>query len=176
VYGQKVLKIASPRVGLLSIGTEEGKGNGLIQKAHEKLKQLSSFIDYIGLIEGFHLFGNHVDVVVCDGFTGNILLKSLESLALYLKNFARKEFLQNPLRLFGALCARGAFGALGARLNAERYGGAPLLGLNGTVFKAHGSSNARAISHALHMASELSQMGLQNDETELLQRTKALLK
>lgn len=176
VYGRKVLKIASPRIGLLSIGTEEGKGNELIQKTHEKLKQLSPFIDYIGLIEGFHLFGNGVDVVLCDGFTGNILLKSLESLALYLRNFSRKEFSKNPLRLFGALCARGAFEALNAKLNAEIYGGAPLLGLNGTVFKAHGSSHARAISHAIHMASDLSRMGLQNDEIELLQQTKSLLK
>jgi glycerol-3-phosphate acyltransferase PlsX len=176
VYCQKVLHISSPRVGLLTIGTEEGKGNELIQKAHEKLKQLSAFIDYIGLIEGFHLFSNHVDVVICDGFTGNILLKSIESLVSYLKVLAKKELLRNPLRLFGTLCAKGAFDALKFKLNAERYGGAPLLGLNGTVFKAHGSSNAQTISHAIRMASELAQIGLQNDEAELLCQTQALLK
>jgi glycerol-3-phosphate acyltransferase PlsX len=176
VYCQKVLHVDSPRIGLLTIGTEEGKGNELIQKAHEKLKQLSSLIDYIGLIEGFHLFSNHVDVVICDGFTGNILLKSIESMASYLKTFAKKEFCRNPLRLFGALCAKGAFDALRDKLNAERYGGAPLLGLNGTVFKAHGSSKAMSIHHAIHMASELSRMCIQNDTTELIQQAQALLK
>ncbi|MDR0445067.1 MAG: phosphate acyltransferase PlsX [Puniceicoccales bacterium] len=176
VYCQKVLQIASPRVGLLTIGTEEGKGNELIQKAHEKLKQLSAIIHYVGLIEGFHLFSDHVDVVICDGFTGNVLLKSMESLASYLKAFAKKEFLRNPLRAFGALCSRGAFEAIKTKLSSERYGAAPLLGLNGTVFKAHGSSNAKVISYAIHMASEVSRIGIQNDEAELICRAKALLK
>jgi glycerol-3-phosphate acyltransferase PlsX len=176
VYCQKILQIASPRVGLLTIGTEEGKGNELVQKAHEKLKQLSAIIHYVGLIEGFHLFGNYVDVVICDGFTGNILLKSIESLASYLKIFAKRELLRNPLRAFGALCSRGAFEAMKSKLSSERYGAAPLLGLNGTVFKAHGSSNAKVISYAIHMASELSRIGIQNDEAELVSKAKPLLK
>jgi glycerol-3-phosphate acyltransferase PlsX len=176
VYCQKVLQIASPKVGLLTIGTEEGKGNELVQKAHEKLKQLSAIIHYVGLIEGFHLFSNYVDVVICDGFTGNVLLKSMESLASYLKIFAKKEFLRNPLRAFGAFCSRGAFEALREKLSSERYGAAPLLGLNGTVFKAHGSSNAKVISNAIHMASKVSQIGIQNDEAELICKARSLWK
>jgi glycerol-3-phosphate acyltransferase PlsX len=151
-YGRLALKIASPRVGLLSIGTEEGKGNGLVQEAHGLLKRLQGIIDYRGLIEGFQLFQNEVDVVVCDGFVGNVLLKSMESIAKIVKKFIRQELVKNPLRIFGCCFVAGALRSIRKKLSAEQYGGAPLLGLNGAIFKGHGASNSREICHAILIA------------------------
>lgn len=151
-YCHVALQIRSPRIGLLSIGTEEGKGNEIIQRTHEVLKKLSSIVNYVGLIEGFQLFENQVDVVVCDGFVGNILLKSMESMARTVKSFLRKELFKNPLRALGSLLAFGAMRTIRKKLSTEKYGGAPLLGLNGSIFKAHGSSSRGAIKHAILIA------------------------
>lgn len=151
-YCQVALGLSRPRVGLLSIGTEEGKGNERVQKAHELLKRVNGEIRYEGLVEGFQLFRNGVDVVVCDGFVGNILLKSMESLAKEVKGFLKKELLKNPLRIFGCLFSIGALRSIRKKLSAEKYGGAPLLGLNGSVFKAHGGSNRQAIKYAILIA------------------------
>lgn len=164
-YCRIALGIASPRVGLLSIGTEEGKGNEVVQKTHEALKNVRHLINYVGLIEGFQLFENQVDVVVCDGFVGNILLKSLESIAKKLKGFLRRELFKNPFRIFGCLFASGALRTIRKKLSAEKYGGAPLLGLNGSVFKAHGSSNRQAICHAILIANRFSR---ENFDTSIL--------
>jgi phosphate acyltransferase len=147
-----VLGKESPRVGLLTIGTEEGKGNTLTNAAHRHLKDLDGEIRYTGLIEGFQVFEDEVDVIVCDGFTGNVVLKTCESLFLRLKDFLKEEFTATPVRKVGALLARGAFDAMKTAFNPDRFGGAPLLGLRGMVLKAHGSSNRHAIASALRMA------------------------
>lgn len=162
-YCRIALGIRSPRVGLLSIGTEEGKGNEVVQKTHEVLKNVRHLINYVGLIEGFQLFDNQVDVVVCDGFVGNILLKSLESIAKKLKGFLRRELFKNPFRIFGCLFASGALRTIRKKLSAEKYGGAPLLGLNGSVFKAHGSSSRQAICHAILIANRFSRENFDDD-------------
>lgn len=149
-YARVMFGVDRPRVGLLTIGTEEGKGNALTSGTHEILKRVGSagLLDYAGPTEGFQVFTDHCDVAVCDGFVGNLLLKSWESLAKFFKGTLESELKANPLRLAGAALSRGAFKALKARMNPDRYGGAPLLGLRGNVLKAHGSSNR----HALHAA------------------------
>ena len=154
-YARVILGIASPRVGLLTIGTEEGKGNSLVTETNEHLRKLSSVINYVGPIEGFQVFRDHVDVVVCDGFAGNTLLKTWESLVKFMTGTLKDELKQNPIRMAGALLAKGAFSALKERMNPDRYGGAPLLGLRGNVLKAHGSSNRYAWASAIRAADKI---------------------
>ncbi len=159
-YARIELGCAEPRIGLLTIGTEEGKGNSVIADTHDALKRLGSLVNYVGPIEGFQLFSNHVDVVVCDGFVGNICLKSWESLAKFISGELRDQLMANPLRATGAFLARGAFSALRRRINPERYGGAPLLGLKGNIIKAHGSSNRQSWKNAIRIAAEAIQYDL----------------
>jgi glycerol-3-phosphate acyltransferase PlsX len=150
-----MLDVKRPRVGLMTIGTEEGKGNALITETNDLLRRVGDLINYSGPIEGFHVFAEHVDVVVCDGFVGNIMLKSWESLVKFFSSMLKEELQANPMRATGALLSKGAFNALKERINPERYGGAPLLGLNGNILKAHGSSNRRAIKTAITAANEI---------------------
>jgi phosphate acyltransferase len=154
-YCRVALGVKSPRVGLMTIGTEEGKGNALITETNELLRRVGSIINYRGPIEGFHVFEEHVDVVVCDGFVGNIMIKSWESLVKFFKAMLKEEMKANPLRFAGGVLSKGAFDALKDSINPERYGGAPLLGLNGHILKAHGSSNRRAIRSAIQAANEI---------------------
>ena len=154
-YCRVMLGVPRPRVGLMTIGTEEGKGNALITETNELLKRVGDLLNYAGPIEGFHVFAEHVDVVVCDGFVGNIMLKSWESLVKFFSSMLKEELQANPMRATGALLSKGAFNALKERINPERYGGAPLLGLNGNILKAHGSSNRRAIRSAIAAANEI---------------------
>ena len=154
-YCRVMLGIASPRVGLMTIGTEDGKGNALITETSDLLRRMGDLINYFGPIEGFQVFAEHVDVVVCDGFVGNIMLKSWESLVTFFRGMLREELQANIMRATGALLSKGAFSALKERINPERYGGAPLLGLKGNILKAHGSSNRHAIKSAIHAASQI---------------------
>jgi phosphate acyltransferase len=164
-YCRVMLGVKRPRVGLMNIGTEEGKGSTLITETNECLRRVSDLINYAGTIEGFHVFAEHVDVVVCDGFVGNIMLKSWESLVKFFSNMLKEELRANPMRATGALLSKGAFNALKERINPDRYGGAPLLGLNGHVLKAHGSSNRRAIKSAICAANEMIKADM-NQHTE----------
>jgi glycerol-3-phosphate acyltransferase PlsX len=159
-YCRVMLGVKSPRIGLMTIGTEEGKGNALITETNALLKRVGHIINYAGPIEGFHVFAEHVDVVVCDGFVGNIMLKSWESLVKFFTATLKKELRSNPLRAGGAFLAKGAFTALKYRINPERYGGAPLLGLRGTILKAHGSSNRHAVKSAILGAHQMIQADL----------------
>ncbi len=154
-YARVVLGVARPRVGLLTIGTEEGKGNALTTAAHGLLKRAHHVLHYVGPTEGFQVFTDHCDVAVCDGFTGNLLLKSWESLAHFFKGTLKRELKANPLRFAGSVLSLGAFDALKRRINPDRYSGAPLLGLRGNVLKAHGSSNRHAIHAAIRSAHEI---------------------
>jgi glycerol-3-phosphate acyltransferase PlsX len=159
-YARIELGCAEPRVGLLTIGTEEGKGNSLTAETHEALKRVGSLVNYVGPVEGFQLFFDHVDVVVCDGFVGNICVKSWESLAKFFSDELRDQLRANLLRSTGAFLARGAFEALRRQINPERYGGAPLLGLKGSIIKAHGSSNRQSWKNAIRVANETIQSDL----------------
>ena len=152
VYSREVLGRKNPRVGILSIGTEDSKGNELTLGAFKLCKQLD--LNFIGNVEGHDLFKDHVDVVVCDGFVGNIVLKTCESLAVGMISMLKRELMRNPKRQLGALLAKNAFHAIRRRMDPEVYGGAPLLGFNGMVFKAHGSARERAIASALRVTAD----------------------
>lgn len=152
VYSQAVLGCRQPRVGILSIGTEESKGNELTLEAFKLCRVLD--LNFIGNVEGHDLFRNHVDVVVCDGFVGNIVLKTAESLATAMFALLKRELAASTRRRLGYLLARNAFRAIRRRMDPEVYGGAPLLGFNGVVLKAHGSARERAITNAIHTTLE----------------------
>jgi glycerol-3-phosphate acyltransferase PlsX len=139
----------------MTIGTEEGKGNALIAETNEQLRRIDEIVNYVGPIEGFDVFAEKVDVVVCDGFVGNIMVKSWESLVSFFTGILKTELRANPMRAAGAFLSKGAFAALRNRIDPERYGGAQLLGVRGNVFKAHGSSNRHAIKSALQAANKL---------------------
>lgn len=174
-YCRMELGVDKPRVGLLTIGTEEGKGNPLINETHEALKRLGHLVNYVGPIEGFQVFSDHVDVVVCDGFTGNICLKSWESLSKFFRNELRSQLTATPVRKAGAFLAKGAFAGLKRRIQPERYGGAPLLGLRGGVIKAHGSANRYALMNAFHDASEFIRVDLnQRIEADVARANEAI--
>ncbi len=152
VYSRETLGCKNPRVGILSIGTEDSKGNELTLQAFRLCKQLN--IHFVGNIEGHDLFRDRVDVVVCDGFVGNVVLKTCESLALAMYSMLRHELASSPSRQLGALLAQNAFRAIRRRLDPEVYGGAPLLGFNGFVLKAHASARERAIASAIRVTTE----------------------
>jgi glycerol-3-phosphate acyltransferase PlsX len=149
VYSREVLKHKNPRVGILSIGTEDTKGNELTLGAFRLCKQLD--LNFIGNVEGHDLFKDHVDVVVCDGFVGNVVLKSVESLAVAMFSMLKRELMHSAQRQLGAYLAKGAFQSIRRRMDPEVYGGAPLLGFNGVVFKAHASARERAVTSAIRM-------------------------
>jgi glycerol-3-phosphate acyltransferase PlsX len=152
IYSREVLGRKRPRVGILSIGTEDSKGNELTLDAFKLCKQLD--IQFIGNVEGHDLFKDHVDVVVCDGFVGNIVLKTSESLAMAMLSMLKRELMRNPKRRIGAYLAKNAFHAIRRRMDPEVYGGAPLLGFNGVVLKAHAAAHERAIASALRVTTE----------------------
>src|SRR5271170_2864296 len=152
VYSREVLGRKNPRVGILSVGTEDSKGNELTLEAFKLCKHLE--LNFIGNVEGHDLFKDHVDVVVCDGFVGNIVLKTCESLAVGMFSMLKRELMQNTKRQIGALLAKDAFQAIRRRMDPELYGGAPLLGFNGMVFKAHASARERTVASALRVTAE----------------------
>ena len=161
-FAKIVLGIDEPRVGLLTIGTEEGKGGERIQEAHQLLKTIKGIIRYDGLVEGFHLFDGDVDVIVCDGFVGNVVLKSCESLFHVIGHFLKKELTSSPIRKAGAFLAQGAFKSLRDHFSPSEYGSAPFLGLKAPVFKAHGSSDRLAIAGGIRIALNV----IQHDMTD----------
>jgi glycerol-3-phosphate acyltransferase PlsX len=152
VYSREVLKCKTPRVGLMNIGSEPNKGNELTKEAYKLLEKAP--INFIGNVEGHDLFHDGVDVVVCDGFVGNVMLKTSERLAKAIGGWLRSEMEKNPMRMAGAVLAREAFRAVRRRTSADEYGGQPLLGVNGICIKAHGNSSAKAIRNAIRVARE----------------------
>ena len=164
IYSREILGYKNPRVGILSIGTEDTKGNELTLAAFSLCKKLK--LNFIGNIEGRDLFENHVDVVVCDGFVGNIVLKTCESLAGGIFTMLKRELTSSPQRQFGAMLVKNAFRAIKRRMDPEVYGGAPLLGFNGSVLKAHGSAKERAITNALRVSAT----NMQNNVNQIIAR------
>jgi glycerol-3-phosphate acyltransferase PlsX len=149
-YAQTILGLEAPRVGLLSIGEEEGKGNELTKETFRVLKETG--LNFIGNAEGRDVFNGNADVVVCDGFIGNVVLKASEALAEMMRKLIREEITRTMTRKIGALLARGAFDGLKKRTDYSEYGGAPLLGVNGGCIISHGRSNAKAIKNAVRVA------------------------
>jgi len=152
IYSREILGHPRPRVGLLNVGTEDVKGNELTREAFRLCRQAD--VNFIGNVEGHDLFTNRVDVVVCDGFVGNVVLKTCESLAAEIFKWIKRELKLNPKRQLGALLAKNAFQSIKRRLDPDTYGGALLLGLNGNVMITHGSARERAIMNAIHLTTE----------------------
>lgn len=166
VYTSAVFHTPNPRVGLMSMGEEETKGNELTKEVHEVLKE--STLNFIGNVEGHDLFTGKVDVIVMDGFTGNVALKASETLAQSMMHLIKEELMRTPLRKFGAMLSRGAFAAVKRRIDPDEYGGAPLLGVNGCVVIGHGNSTAVAVKHGIRVAAEFFTSGVnQRIEAEL---------
>jgi phosphate acyltransferase len=152
VFSEQVLGNKRPKVALLSIGEEDVKGNDITKEAFKLLK--ASSLNFQGNIEGRDLYENPADVVVCDGFTGNVVLKTSESIAYAIFGWLRRELNRGLVRKVGAQLARGAFRDIYKKTNAEEYGGMPLLGVNGVCIIAHGSSSPVAIKNAIRAAAE----------------------
>ncbi len=142
--------IANPRVGLLNIGVEEMKGNDVIKVAAAGLKE--SNLNFIGNVEGTGIFSNKVDVVVCDGFVGNVALKAIEGTASFIIHHLKKELTADTMAKAGMMLARGAMKRFKASVHPSAYNGAPLLGLNGVVVKSHGSADSKGFAHAIEIA------------------------
>ena len=165
-YARLVLGNPSPRVGLLSNGEEETKGSALVQEAH-RLLQTTSF-NFIGNIEGKDVPRGVADVVVCDGFVGNVLVKFGEGIGEFTFTLMRQEIGTNPIGILGGLLLRPALRRIKRRVDYQEHGGAPLLGVNGIVIVAHGRSTARAIRNALRVASQAAEAGLHQALTETI--------
>jgi phosphate acyltransferase len=164
-----------PRIGLLSIGTEESKGHEVIQSANEKLRAIGDIINYVGPIEGFDVFDNKVDVVVCDGFTGNVLLKTSESLFKTFRSVLKDTIKKSVIRILGAILLYGALKDMKRQMDPDRYCGAPLLGLQGNVIKAHGSASAAAICSAIRIAREFIEYDMTTHVTEDIAKANSIL-
>jgi glycerol-3-phosphate acyltransferase PlsX len=152
IYAQNLLGIENPRVGLLSNGEEEGKGNDLVRETFPLLK--NSNLNFIGNIEGKEFFGGGVDVAVTDGFTGNVLLKSIEAVAKLIIDVMKEELMSSFRTKMGALLAKPAFGKLKMMLDPSEVGAAPLLGIDAMVFVGHGRSDARAVVSSIRAAKQ----------------------
>ena len=152
IYYRSIFGVGRPRVGLLSVGEEESKGNELTKDAYPLLKALP--LNFIGNVEGRDLYNGHADVIVCDGFVGNVALKTSEGLVEAVR-FLLKESLQSTITSqVGALLSKRAFADFKKRLDYSEYGGAPLLGVKGVCIVGHGSSNANAIKNAIRVAAQ----------------------
>ena len=149
-YSQRIIGRSEPQVGLMSVGTEEAKGNALSKEAFDLIEQ--SPVKFIGNVEGHDLFEGVVDVVVCDGFTGNVILKTSESVAHAIGKWLKRELTKNPVRILGSLLLSGGLRALKKKTSQKTYGGAPLLGVNGICIIGHGSSDKIAAKNGILQA------------------------
>lgn len=158
ICAEKILGIPKPRVGLLNIGSEEGKGNELTQKAYALLKVAP--VNFIGNVEGRDVPYGRADVVVCEGFVGNVLLKTAEGLAGVLFELIKEKITSNLIRKLGALAVKPGLKEIAQMMDYAEYGGAPLLGVNGISIICHGSSKSKAIFNAIRVAQECIQVRL----------------
>jgi len=175
IYSRVILHAAKPRVGLLSIGEEEHKGNELTRAALAHLKALP--LNFVGNVEGRDLYKGTLDVVVCDGFIGNVVLKVSEGVADLIRQFLKQTMTATPTRRLGALLARQGFADFKKRIDYSEYGGAPLLGVKGVCIICHGSSNPNAIKNAIRVAAESVELGVNaRIEQELVRSTPLVAK
>jgi glycerol-3-phosphate acyltransferase PlsX len=162
IYAAEVLKVPNPRVGLLNVGHEPGKGNQLVKEVYNLLQDAS--LNFVGNVEGREIPGGGVDVVVCDGFVGNIVLKFAEGLGSTLLGMIKEEAQRSAVSLAGAALMKPGFRRIKKRMDPNEYGGAPLLGVNGVVIIAHGGSNAKAIYNAVRVARD----GVKNNYVQII--------
>ena len=171
VYFRSIFGTRRPRVGLLSNGEEETKGNDLTREAYKLLKQVP--INFIGNVEGRDLYNGQVDVIVCDGFVGNVALKISEGVVELVREALKDSLRATITRQVGFLLSRKAFVEFKKRVDYTEYGGAPLLGLKGVCIVSHGSSNANAIKNAVRVASEFAQHQINRKIEQVLSRLPA---
>jgi glycerol-3-phosphate acyltransferase PlsX len=172
VYAKYILKLDDPRVGLMSNGEESSKGNGVTREANSILEKSS--INYIGCIEGGDVFNDEVDVVVCDGFVGNVILKVSEGLADFLAGVLEKEIKKYFLSKVGYLLSKRSFNGLKKMIDYSEYGGAPLLGIDGVGIVCHGKSSPKAIMNAIYLAHEYVKKEVKKHMLEELDKNREL--
>lgn len=169
-YFEHILGKKDPRVGLLNVGEEESKGTGLMKEAYQLLE--NSLINFIGNVEGKDIFSGYCDVIVCDGFVGNVTLKASESMAETISIFLKRELLSSIWGKIGLLFAKGSFMRFKKKIDYSEYGGAPLLGVNGVVIIGHGRSTSKAVKNAIRFAKEEVE---RNINQSILEKTKRVL-
>lgn len=166
IYAKKVLGLNSPKIALANVGIEEGKGNDLVKKSYEELKNID--VNFIGNVEARDVINAYTDIIVCDGFTGNILLKSTEGVAMSVMGLLKETFLSSTKGKIGAMLLKDDLKKLKSFMDYAEYGGAPLLGVNGGVIKAHGSSDSRAIKNAVNQGIKFAQGNVVEDIKEFI--------
>ncbi|HWN97092.1 MAG TPA: phosphate acyltransferase PlsX [Methylomirabilota bacterium] len=169
LYAHEILGIKNPRVGILSNGSEEFKGTELTQQAADLCR--NSELNFLGYVEGTEIFSDRVDVVVTDGFVGNIVLKTAEGLGRTILQILKRELTATPMRKLGATMAKGGFKTLKAKMDPEAHGGARIVGLNGTVVKVHGSAGERIVANAIRQMAEVASQHLNDRIREAIART-----
>lgn len=174
-YARSALGVEKPRLGLLTVGTEEGKGGERINRAHALLKKLGDEINYVGPVEGFDIFKGDLDVVIVDGFTGNILLKSAEGMLRMLLDMVKKRAGWNPFYFLAGIMLLPVLLSVKRHLKPDENGGAPLLGLNALVMKAHGSANRHAIRGTIRIGRETLTKHMGNNLRASLARANAIV-
>ena len=172
IYAEHVLKVPRPRIGLLNIGEEDEKGNALSREANARLREAE--LNFVGNVEGNDLISHVADVVVCDGFVGNVVIKFFEGLTSYIFRSFRTDLQQGPVAPVALLALKPGFERLKHRFDYERYGGAPLLGVRGVSIVTHGRARARMVEHAIRVAAEAAHERIPNLIAEWTRRHPAL--
>lgn len=170
IYAKKVLGLTSPKIAIANIGSEEGKGNDITKKSYEEIKKLD--LNFIGNIEARDLINGVTDIIVCDGFTGNILLKSAEGVAMSVMKLIKETLLSSTKGKIGAMFIKNDMQKLKSMMDYSEYGGAPLLGVNGGVIKAHGSSDSVAIKNAINQGIKFAKGNVLEDIKSFVQTEK----
>ncbi|MFA6356952.1 MAG: phosphate acyltransferase PlsX [Candidatus Omnitrophota bacterium] len=170
VYARHIFHMKNPSIGLLNIGEESSKGPDYLKQAHQLLE--SSKLNFKGNAEGKDIFAGHFDVVVCDGYTGNVVLKVSESIASTIASFIKDQIKKDPLRIIGGLLTKPAMEAVKKQIDYAEYGGAPLLGVNGICIISHGRSSAKAIKNAIRVAGEFVEHRVNDDIIEAVKALK----
>ncbi|MBZ2208110.1 phosphate acyltransferase PlsX [Massilia soli] len=162
--------IARPTIGLLNVGTEEIKGNEVVKSTAKLLREdhERGILNFYGNVEGNDIFKGTTDIIVCDGFVGNVTLKAVEGLGRFVKDVMTSEFKRSPLTMLGALVARGALKNIGNRFNPSRYNGASLLGLRGLVFKSHGGADSYSFEWAIKRSFDAAKYNVQEQLSTLI--------
>ncbi len=158
IFAEHVLHVRSPRIGLLNIGEEVEKGDDLAREAHSRLA--AADLNFVGNVEAHDMIAHSADVVVCDGFVGNVIIKFFEGITSYIFRAVREDLQHGPLAPVALLALKPGFDRLRARFDYERYGGAPLLGVRGVSVVTHGRATARMMEHAIRVASESARAGV----------------
>ncbi|HEY8180270.1 MAG TPA: phosphate acyltransferase PlsX [Candidatus Limnocylindria bacterium] len=172
IYAEHVLKVPRPRIGLLNIGEEVEKGNALARETHALMR--GADLNFVGNVEGNDMVAHVADVVICDGFVGNVVIKFFEGLTSYIFRSLRTDLQEGPIAPLALLALKPGFDRLKHRFDYERYGGAPLLGVRGVSIVTHGRARARMVEHAIRVASEAAESGIPALITEWSRRHPAL--